>query len=189
MSTGAGEAWEGTAQHSRGGKLQPDAHPGRAVSLLGKMFTHRTMSYFLCVQPGRGRVRRWSAQRAALAAALAWARVSVATEPVTVTCAGHSHPDLELRALSQTLHLLAGGDGSKHPAVPVPGWRGGRVAAVQRNRPEGRGLLKSERCPREPEGWTRGWQSLAGLFHSTNKGETSGSNLTKKCVKETRCYI
>lgn len=74
-STGASGAWEGTVQHSRGGKLQPDAHPGRAVSVLGKMFTQRMMSYFLCVQLGGGRVRHWSTQRTALAAAVAWARV------------------------------------------------------------------------------------------------------------------
>lgn len=72
-STGVGRAWE--AQHSRGGKLQLDAHPGRAVSLLGKMFTQRTMSYFLCVQLGGGRVRCRSTQTAVLAAAVAWARV------------------------------------------------------------------------------------------------------------------
>lgn len=67
------------------GTAQPSIHvevnyswtliPARAVSLLGKMFTQRTMSYFLCAQLGGGRVRCWSTQTAVLAAALAWARV------------------------------------------------------------------------------------------------------------------
>lgn len=150
VSTGAGGAWEGTAQHSRGGKLQLDAHLGRAVSLLGKMFTQRTMSYFLCAQLSGGRVRCRGTQTAALAAAVVWARVC-----------GHkaSHSDLVWGAAILTW--------SSMPSAPCPqpdpstpgrwGWQLAscsaciRLAAVQRNGMEGRGLLKSEGCPWEPE--------------------------------------
>lgn len=139
-----------TARHSCGGKLQLDAHLGRAVSLLGKMFTQRTMSYFLCAQLRGGRVRCRSTQTAVLAAAVVWAHVC-----------GHkaSHSDLVWGAAILTWSSVPSAlCPQPDPSTPGRwGWQLAscsayiRLADVQRNRMEGRGLLKSEECPWEPE--------------------------------------
>lgn len=144
-----GRAWP--SAHAEG-KLQPGTCPGRAVSLLGKMFTPSVgMSYFLCSQQGGGWGGCWretrSAQGATLAAAVAQARACGHEAGHSNLAQGPAAPPRRLGRGTQRSPAPGAGTGPSSrplilwlvgmaagiPTVPVPRWEGrqGRSCAEQ----------------------------------------------------------